>query len=471
VCALVLRLRRLDPFVVVLAAVVFAAVAVAGCAGRPRAAAAARAAAPDAEPAVAAEVRRELLHAWQGYRRYAWGHDELAPLSHAGRDWHAASLLLTPVDALDTLLLMHLDREADAARALIDEQLSFDHDFYVKTFEITIRVLGGLLSAYQLTHDPRLLALASDLGRRLAPAFASPTGMPYVYVNLRTGAVREPKSNPAEIGTLILELGTLSKLTHEPRYYDLAKRALTALWERRSPLGLVGDQIDVESGRWLDTTSHISGGIDSYYEYLVKGARLFGDDDLSHMARDMVAAVDRHLADEITDGLWYGYADMTTGRRVGTLFGALDGFYPAVLVLVGELDRAARLQASAWKMWRVAGLLPDEYDYRAGRIETPGYPLRPEIVESAYYLYRRTHDPRYRDMGREMLRAIETYCRTDDGYTAIVDVRTKTQGDRMHSFFLAETMKYLYLLFAGDAALPFDEVTLNTEAHPLRRTW
>jgi hypothetical protein len=442
------------------------------CAGQPHAAAAPAAlASSDAAPAVADEVRRELLHAWQGYRRYAWGHDELLPLSHAAHDWHAATLLLTPVDALDTLILMHLDAEADAARTLIDEQLSFDHDIYVKTFEITIRVLGGLLSAHQLTHDPRLLELASDLGHRLEPAFRSKTGMPYPYVNLRTGAVRESKSNPAEIGTLILEFGTLAKLTHEPRYYDLAKRALDELWRRRSPLGLVGGEIDVESGQWTDTTSHLSGGIDSYYEYLVKGARLFGDPDLLRMAREMVAAIDRHLADESADGLWYGYADMTTGKRAGTFFGALDGFYPAVLVLAGEVDRAARLQASAWRMWRVAGLPPEVYDYRAGRIAAAGYPLRPEIVESAYYLYQRTHDRRYRDMGQKMLRALETWCRTDDAYTAIVDVRTKAKGDRMHSFFLAETMKYLYLLFAGDRALQFDEVTFNTEAHPLRRTW
>jgi ER degradation enhancer, mannosidase alpha-like 2 len=419
----------------------------------------------------AAEVRREMQHAWNGYRRYAWGHDELQPLSRSPRDWYAETLLMTPVDALDTLHLMHLDAEANQARALIDERLSFDRDIFVKTFEITIRELGGLLSAYQLTHDPRLLELARDLGRRLAPAFASPTGMPYVYVNLRTGAVRDAKSNPAEIGTLILEFGTLARLTGQPRYYDLAKRALVALWQRRSPLGLVGSEIDVETGRWLDTTAHVSGGIDSYYEYLVKGARLFGDDDLSRMARDMLAAVNRHLADETPTGLWYGSADMMSGRRTATTFGALDAFLPAVLVLADDLDRARRLQDSAYRMWRVAGLEPEIYDYRAGRITSPAYHLRPEIIESAYYLHRRTRDPRYRDMGRTFLHDLEASCRTDVGYAAVSDVRTKAKTDRMESYFLAETLKYLYLLFAPDDALPLDEIVLNTEAHPLRRTW
>jgi mannosidase alpha-like ER degradation enhancer 2 len=440
----------------------------AGCASAP---ASPRPRADDDAPARAAEVRREVQHAWAGYKRYAWGHDELLPLSRAGRDWHPVSLLMTPVDALDTLILLHLDAEANEARQLIDTRLSFDQDVSVKTFEITIRLLGGLLSGYQLTGDQRLLELASDLGRRLAPAFASATGMPYTYVNLRTGAVSGPRSNPAEIGTLILEFGTLAKLTHQPRYYDLAKRALQGLWQRRSPLGLVGDEIDVETGKWTDPVAHISGGIDSYYEYLVKGARLFDDAELGTMAREMLGAVDKYLADETADGLWYGYADMNSGKRTETVFGALDAFYPAVLVLAGDVPRAARLQESAFRMWRVAGLEPEVYDYRKQTITSGGYQLRPEIIESAFYLYRRTHEPRYREMGRVFLRDLEMHCRTDDGYAAISDVRTMEKRDRMESYFLAETMKYLYLLFAPEDALALEQVTINTEAHPLRRTW
>ena len=151
---------------------------------------------------MAERVRAEFLHAWNSYERYAWGHDALKPLSKTPHDWYGQSLLMTPVDALDTLILMKLDGEASKARELIAAQLSFDRDLYVKNFEITIRLLGGLLSGYQLTGDKRLLALAEDLGNRLLPAFNSPTGLPYVYVNLRTGEVRDPNSNPAETGTL-----------------------------------------------------------------------------------------------------------------------------------------------------------------------------------------------------------------------------------------------------------------------------
>src|SRR5204863_2305956 len=112
---------------------------------------------------------------------------------------------------------------------------------YVKNFEVTIRLLGGLLSSYELTGDRRLLNLAEDLGNRLLPVFNSPSGLPYVYVNLRTGQTRNPVTNPAETGTLLLEFGTLSKLTGNPVFYEKAKRALVETFKRRSPLGLVGE--------------------------------------------------------------------------------------------------------------------------------------------------------------------------------------------------------------------------------------
>src|SRR5919201_1206275 len=208
---------------------------------------------------LAARARIEFLHAWNNYERYAWGHDALRPLSKTAHDWYGQSLLMTPVDALDTLILMHLDHEADKTKSLIISDLAFDRDIYVKNFEITIRLLGGLLSSYQLTGDKRLLSLAEDLGNRLLPVFNSPTGLPYVYVNLRTGQTRDPETNPAETGTLLLEFGTLSKLTGRPEFYDKAKRALVETYKRRSPLDLVGESINVETGAWTKSDSHISG--------------------------------------------------------------------------------------------------------------------------------------------------------------------------------------------------------------------
>jgi Glycosyl hydrolase family 47 len=419
---------------------------------------------------LAMRVRTEFLHAWNNYERYAWGHDALRPLSKTGHDWYGQSLLMTPVDALDTLILMHLDAEAERARSLIVSDLSFDRDIYVKNFEITIRLLGGLLSGYQLTGDKRLLNLAEDLGNRLLPVFNSPTELPYVYVNLRTGRTRDPVTNPAETGTLLLEFGTLSRLTGRPVFYQKAKRALVETFKRSSPLGLVGESINVETDAWTNTDSHISGGIDSYYEYLWKCWLLFGDKDCRDMWNASVPAVNKYLADEIPGELWYGHADSQTGERTKTQYGALDAFFPALLAFSGDLGRARRLQASSFKMWNLYGIEPETLDYKTMQVVARSYHLRPEIIESTYYLYHYTGDPEYRRMGEKMFDDFVKYCRAEAGYAALADVISKQPLDEMQSFVLAETFKYFYLLFAPPETLQFDSVIFNTEAHPLKRT-
>jgi mannosidase alpha-like ER degradation enhancer 2 len=420
---------------------------------------------------LAGEVRAEFLHTWHAYKTYAWGHDELKPLSKSYRDWYGEPFYMTAMDALDTMILMGLNEEADSTREFIATHLSFDRDVYVKNFEFTIRFLGGLLSSYQMTGDGRLLRLARDLGDRLLPAFRSPTGMPYVDVNLKSGAVRGTISNPAEIGTLLLEFGTLSKLSGDMRYYDAAKKALSVLFRLRSPIGLVGESIDIVSGKWVGTESHVTGGIDSYYEYLVKCARLFDDKDCRLMWRASTGPLNTWIADSTREGLWYGHADMATGNRTATLFGSLDAFLPAVFALSGDIRRGRELEESCFRMWNRYGVEPESIDYSTMTATDPGYALRPEIIESAYYLYHYTRDRRYILMGRAIFDSLRTYCRTDAGYAALSSVISKKKADSMESFFLAETLKYLYLLFAPPGTLDFDAVTFNTEAHPLRRTW
>ena len=420
---------------------------------------------------LAAEVKAEFVHAWNGYKKYAWGHDDLKPLSKTHHDWYPEPLLMTAVDSLDTMIIMGMDDEAAATQKYILDNLSFDKDIEVQNFEITIRLLGGLLTNYQLTGDKRFLSLAQDLGNRLLPVFNSPTGLPYRYVNLKTGKVSRPVSNPAETGTLIIEFGTLSKLTGKPVYYEKAKRALVATYDRRSKIGLVGEWINVETGSWTKTDSHISGAIDSYYEYLLKCSALFGDPDCKRMWDESIVAINKHLADEVDNELWYGHADMNTGTRGATTYGALDAFFPAVLAMSGDLKRAKRLQDSSYRMWNHEGIEPEEFDYRARKIVSPGYPLRPEIVESTYYLYRYTKDKKYLQMGEQLWRDFVKYCRTEDAYAALKSVVTKEKADSMQSFLFAETFKYFYLLFSPPSTLEFEKVVFNTEAHPIRRTW
>jgi len=423
---------------------------------------------PADSDAMAASVRTEYLHAWEGYHTFAWGHDALKPLSKQPHDWYGVSLHMSQIDGLDTMLLMGLDKEAAEAQQDIDKHLSFDQDIYVKNFEITIRCLGGLLSEYEATNDPQLLKLATDLGRRLLPAFHSPTGMPYEFVNLRTGKVRGAVTNPAEVA-LLPEFGTLSKLTGDPVYYDAAKRAMTELWRRRSSLDLVGLGINVETGDWTDSTSTISGGIDSFDEYLLKSWLLFGDRECLEMWQKSIVAINKYLADDTRLGLWYGQADMRTGARATHEYGALDAFFPAVLALGGDLPRAEALQRSSFQMWTLYGIEPDTLDYI--RLATPsaGYPLRPEIIESTYYLHRLTGDPIYLHMGQDYFDSLVRWCRTPVAYAALTDVRTKQQKDEMESFFFAETLKYLYLLYAPRDTVDWQKFVFNTEAHPLKR--
>jgi ER degradation enhancer, mannosidase alpha-like 2 len=423
----------------------------------------------DAEAArLALRVKAEFLHAWGGYRQYAWGHDALRPLSHGARDWYGEPLLMTPFYALDTMVLMGLDEEVRETRELIARQLSFDRDLDVKHFEIVIRLLGGLLSGYELTQDARLLQLADDLGARLAHAFDSPTGLPFVYVNLRSGKTSGTESNPAE-SALIIEYGTLARLTGKTRYRLLAQRALNGIYSRRSALGLVGERIDVVSGHWTRTDSHIGARIDSYYEYLWKCWRLLADARCLAMWQPSIAAANRYYPEEVGGHLWYGEVDMRSGRRTGSEYGALQAFFPGLLAYSGDLPRAQALQASSFYMWNLNGIEPEGYDYRARRITDPAYPLRPEIIESTFYLYRLTRDARYRSMGRTLFEDFVRYCRTDAGYAALKDVTTKEQTDDMESFVLAETFKYFYLLFAPPETLDLSQYVFNTEAHPLRR--
>jgi Glycosyl hydrolase family 47 len=335
--------------------------------------------------------------------------------------------------------------------------------------------MGGLLSCYELTGDRRLLTLADDLGTRLMPAFDTPTGIPYVDVNLKTGAIRNARTNPGEAGTLLLEFGTLSRLTGKKEFYDTPKKAVLEVYRRRSAIGLVGTWMDANTGEWLDPDSHVSACIDSYYEYLLKCAILFDDQDFRQMWDSSIVAVKKYLAQETPTGLWLGHADMNTGKRTATWFGALDAFFPSVLALAGDIKTARHLQASCMKMWEKYGIEPEQLDYI--RMEVPPdrkwerYFLNPEIMESAYYLYSVTGDTLYLEMGRSFLESLKRYCKVDAGYVELKSVITKEPSDRMEGYFLAETLKYLYLLFAPAQTLDFRNTVFNSEAHPLRRTW
>jgi hypothetical protein len=358
--------------------------------------------------------------------------------------------------------------EAAEAKEIIFSKLSFDVDADVQLFEVSIRLLGGLLSSYDLDGDPRFLKLAEDLGRRLLPAFKSKTGMPWRYVNLQTGKVRDSLSNPAEIGTYILEFGRLTQLTGDSVFYKTAKKAMMEVFRRRSPIDLVGTIINVNTGKWINLESQIGARIDSYYEYLYKGWIMFGDPDLLNAWRTSSNAIRTQLMVNTKNGIFLTRVGMILGKETRPYYGALDAFYAGIVALSGDLYTAGKIQQANYYMWTKFGMEPEVFNFRTDSIVWPSYPLRPENLESCFYLYRLTHDEKYLEMGQRMTGDILTKCRTDAGFAAVKNVTTMELEDDMESFFLAETLKYAYLLFAPENALNLQRYVFNTEAHPLR---
>ncbi|XP_058829878.1 ER degradation-enhancing alpha-mannosidase-like protein 2 [Topomyia yanbarensis] len=442
------------------------------------------------------EVRAMFQHAYDGYLRYASKYDELRPLSCDGVDtWGSYSLTL--VDALDTLAVMGNYSEFRRVVGLL-ERKSFDSDINVSVFETNIRIVGGLISAHLLSHkagvelEPGwpcsgpLLRLAEDVASRLLPAFDTRTGMPYGTVNLKYGVPYGETSVTctAGIGTFIVEFGALSRLTGKPIYEEVALNALYALYKHRSSIGLFGNHIDVQTGRWTAQDAGIGAGVDSYYEYLVKGAIMLNKPDLMHMFNEGRKAIDKYLKRDD----WHVWVSMNKGQVTLPVFQSLEAYWPGVLSLFGDTSVAMKTLHNYHTVWKQYGFLPEFYNIpnaEAGA-NRENYPLRPELIESVMYLYRATGDPYLLEVGEDILRSIEHSAKTPCGYATIKNVRDHHKEDRMESFFLAETTKYLYLLFDSDNFIhndgrmgtvidtPHGECIIeaggyifNTEAHPI----
>lgn len=420
---------------------------------------------------MAEDVRNETLRSWQAYKKYAWGHDALAPLSKTAKDWYEEPLYISPIDAYSTLFMMGIEDETRLIEAYVADSLDFDKDLDAKVFEVNIRILGGLLSMYELSRNAAVLDKARDFADRMLPAFDTKTGIPKYWVNLRTGQARGDTVNVAEAATYTFEMGVLSYYTQDPKYYQAGKKATMAIFDRRSEIGLIGDVINVETGEWISTQSHICAGVDSYYEYLYKSYLLFGDQDLGRLWQESIQGINTYLAETYNGKLWYGRADMHCGEKTSSHITLYDAFFPAILGLSGDTTRATQLQQSWDYLWKLNGLEPMVYDYKTSTSSYPAYDLNPEIIESAYYLFKITGDSSFYQMNAQYWSDIKKYCKTDIAYTSIKDVATKEQKDYMPTFFFAETLKYLYLTFVEDhQSYPFEDYTFNTEAHPFKRS-
>jgi hypothetical protein len=414
-------------------------------------------------------VKKETIRTWKAYQQYAWGFDVLLPLTKDAKNWYDEPLYISPIDAYSTFKVMGLKNEAQRIETYVTDSISFDKDMYVKVFEVNIRVLGGLLAMYQYTENPNVLAQAKDFADRMLPAFESETGIPHYWVNLKTGDVKGDTVNVAEAGTYTFEMGILSYYTKDPVYYQIAKHASKAVFERRSEIGLVGETINIETGEWINTNSHICAGIDSYYEYMYKTWLLFDDPEVKEMWDESILAVNTYLP-EIKDSLlWYRRVDMFTGEKTSSVITLYDAFFPAILAISGDVKRAEQLQHT-WKwLWDKYGLEPMVYDYDAHTPNYPVYDLNPEIIESAFYLYQITGKEKYREMALKFYKNILRNCKTEVAFTAIENVETMEKRDYMATYFIAETLKYFYLIFQDNPVVNIDDYVFSTEAHNFKK--
>lgn len=427
-----------------------------------------------------------FYHAFDGYMRHAFPLDELRPLSCQGEN-SLGGYALTLIDSLDTLALLGDKERFGAAVEWVGKNVHFDINKTVSVFETNIRILGGLLSAHLIasdyatgmriqSYDNQLLHLAVDLAQRLLPAFDTPTGIPYGSVNLLYG-VDENESkitSTAGGGTLTLEFGVLSRLTNNTVFEQVTKNSVRGIWARRSKLDLVGAHINVFTGEWTQKDAGIGTSIDSFYEYLLKAYLLFGDEEYLYIFQEAYKAAMQYLHHDP----WYVEVNMNSGATVWPLFNSLQAFWPGLQVLAGDVDPAIRTHAAFFSVWKKYGFTPEGFNLATSTVQNGqrSYPLRPELIESTYWLFKATRDHRYLDVGRDILASLQYGAKCPCGYCHISDVETHKQDDHMESFFLAETVKYLWLLF--DLAVGPDNIVENgpykyifsTEGHLLPAT-
>ena len=221
-------------------------------------------------------VLNGMKHIWKNYKERAFGSDELRPISGTtNQNWGGMGTTL--VDALDTLWLMGMKEEFEEARDWVRDHLKHEPTGDVSVFETTIRSLGGLLSAYDLSGDKVFLDKAEDLGKRLQKAYNTKSGLPHGSVNLRTGSSHNfgwygNAYVLAEIGTQQIEYRYLSHATGNDEYAKKSDVVFDILEQKQPADGLLGEGLSEHGNTLSFTKDKVSFGAmgDSTYEYMIK---------------------------------------------------------------------------------------------------------------------------------------------------------------------------------------------------------
>ncbi|MBV8068199.1 MAG: glycoside hydrolase family 47 protein [Candidatus Eremiobacteraeota bacterium] len=424
---------------------------------------------------IARQVRDEFVHAWGGYKQFAWGYDEFRPISGTPKNFFLAdtSFGLSIIEALDSLYVMELDSELDACVRWLRSHLNFDVDGDVQMFEAVIRMVAGLLAGYYATGEKFMLDGARDLADRLLPCFTkSPSGAPYRYANLQTGAVSKPESNLAEIGSNVLEFGDLTRLTGDQKYLDASLKAYEAAIAKRSSLDLLGTTFNVEKGEYVGSEDVAPDEpADSFYEYLWGAWQMLGIERCRTWWTMLTKAMLAYKLTRVNGRLWFKTVDFRTGLPTGDgSITELSSFY-AELVAKGGYRAVGEAFYSSWTaVLDRYELIPEVIFYPDLSIMDPRYWLRPEYPNAAFDLWFLTHDEQYRRTAYRYFRALREHCRAPGGYTVLTDVRTRPmrQGDYFPAYSFSENFKYLYLMFADSPRFDATRYYLNTEGKIMR---
>ncbi|XP_073974597.1 alpha-Mannosidase class I b [Rhodnius prolixus] len=441
-------------------------------------------------------VVQAFKHAWTGYVRFAWGHDHLKPISQRHHDWFKLGLSI--VDSLDTMNLMGLNQELAAAREWIANGLNLNTYNDVNLFEVTIRVLGGLLSAYHLSADRIYLEKAIDLGERLLPCFTrSPSPIPYSDVNLASHNAHSPRWGPdsstSEVTTLQLEFRDLSRASNQPKFEEAASRVSLHVHTLPKTDGLVPVFINPRTGQFQSYADIKLGARgDSYYEYLVKQWIQTGK-TIDYLRDDYLEAVDgmkKHLTRRTPNSKLLFVGELKGGSRdFVPKMDHLACYLPGTLALgyhhglpKSHMELAEELIYTCYRTYaeRPTFLAPEityfnlQKDGRSDmyvKTHDAHNLLRPEFIESLWYLYQITGNKTYQDWGWTIFQAFEKYTKVEWGYTSIGNVNNPKETkprDMMESFFLSETLKYLFLLFSDNRKLvDISKYVINSEGHPM----
>jgi len=442
-------------------------------------------------------VKGMMVHAWDSYVKYAWGKNELRPVSlrgHSASIFGSAAMGATIVDAMDTLHIMGLSNEFDRGKEWIKNNLDISKmSGDVSVFETNIRYVGGLLTLYSFTGDEIFKEKAADIVDRLLPAFNTPTGIPYALVNAQSGSTKNfgwasgGSSILSEFGTLHMEFSYLSDITGNPVYKQKVDNIRNFIAKLERPAKLYPNYLHPKTGKWGQQHTSVGALGDSFYEYLIKEWLRSGKRDTQ--AKDMFDEAAKDIEEKLIKvsphGLTY-IAEMKYNRlehKMDHLACFAGGMYGLAAHEEQDSNSARWMDIakgithtchesydrSDTKLGPEAFRFSESSEAKALKQSEKYYILRPETFESYFIMWRLTKDQKYRDWGWEAVQALENSCKVDGGYSGVRDVYQVggTKDDVQQTFFLAETLKYLYLLFSDDSLISLDQWVFNTEAHPL----